>query len=274
MLQRAKGNSRPSADSCTCYSSQYHGYYTIAAADLNALEIADAVVELLYARSSQPCIDGSSKAATTEVHTDALLSIWTVLGSKGVLGPLNLWLFWPSTELHHLAKCESRTENAIDKMDYPSSAVQMPGETIIVPPTSPHAVIALNSSYLHGSIIRTPKTAFDRSAVHMKAIDFQDSDSSDTPAACAARSSIGTQSTRCSGGVPSTLERKLRGLKPKGVSKQNLLPGEDPLARTMAGSSQTSLPATSAPVANATVASPISTSSIMNRPRILSELRS
>lgn len=87
------------------------------------------------------------RAALSEVHTDAILSISTVKGSRETSEePAKLWIHWPSTELHHLAKCDSSTEYAMDKMDYPSFAVQMPGETIIVPPTSSHAVIALNSS--------------------------------------------------------------------------------------------------------------------------------
>lgn len=57
---------------------------------------------------------------------------------------------WPSTELHRLAKCYGDTNTALLHFDHGCFFVQMPGETVAVPPNSPHAVLALDSFFSVG----------------------------------------------------------------------------------------------------------------------------
>ena len=91
------------------------------------------------------------RGTKTEVHHDFEHHISIAVGMKTrERGPLKLWLLWPSTELRHLASCYADTNAALARMDHGSFLVQMPGEAVIVPPNSPHAVFALESCYLYG----------------------------------------------------------------------------------------------------------------------------
>jgi len=106
------------------------------------------------------------RGTRTEVHHDSLHSVSVAVGLKSHLGrPLKLWLLWPSTELRHLASCYSDTRAALACMDHGSFLVQMPGESVIVPPNSPHAVFALDSCYLYGHTFSTEHWAYEPSSV-------------------------------------------------------------------------------------------------------------
>jgi hypothetical protein len=50
-------------------------------------------------------------------------------------------------------------------MDHGSFLVQMPGESVIVPPNSPHAVVALESCYLYGHTFSTEHWAYEPSTI-------------------------------------------------------------------------------------------------------------
>jgi hypothetical protein len=106
------------------------------------------------------------RGTRTEVHHDSEHSVSLAVGLKSRSGrPLKLWLLWPSTELRHLASCYSDTKAALACMDHGSFLVQMPGESVIVPPNSPHAVFTLDSCYLYGHTFSTEHWAYEPSSV-------------------------------------------------------------------------------------------------------------
>jgi hypothetical protein len=106
------------------------------------------------------------RGTRTEVHHDSEHHISTAVGLKSRgRRPLKLWLLWPSTELRHLASCYSDTKAALACMNHGSFLVQMPGESVVVPPNSPHAVFALDSCYLYGHIFSTENWAYEPSSV-------------------------------------------------------------------------------------------------------------
>jgi hypothetical protein len=123
------------------------------------------------------------RGTRTEVHHDSEHSVSLAVGFKSRSGrPLKLWLLWPSTELRHLASCYSDTKAALDCMDHGSFLVQMPGESVIVPPNSPHAVFTLDSCYLYGHTFSTEHWAYEPSSVF---VNMRVGDSADE--ACRAR---------------------------------------------------------------------------------------
>lgn len=81
--------------------------------------------------------------------------------------PLQLWIVWPSTELHRLAKCYGDTNTALLHLDHGCFFVQMPGETVAVPPNSPHAVLALDSFYSVGHRFDISDLAHDPPALYV-----------------------------------------------------------------------------------------------------------
>lgn len=81
--------------------------------------------------------------------------------------PLQLWIVWPSTELHRLAKCYGDTNTALLYLDHGCFFVQMPGETVAVPPNSPHAVLALDSFYSVGHRFDISDLAHDPPALYV-----------------------------------------------------------------------------------------------------------
>jgi hypothetical protein len=106
------------------------------------------------------------RGTRTEVHHDSEHHISTAVGLKSRgRRPLKLWLLWPSTELRHLASCYSDTKAALACMNHGSFLVQMPGESVVVPPNSPHAVFALDSCYLYGHIFSAENWAYEPSSV-------------------------------------------------------------------------------------------------------------
>lgn len=123
------------------------------------------------------------RGTKTEVHHDFEHHISIAVGMKTrERGPLKLWLLWPSTELRHLASCYADTNAALARMDHGSFLVQMPGEAVIVPPNSPHAVFALESCYLYGHTFSTEDWAYEPSSV---LVNIRTGDSADE--ACRAR---------------------------------------------------------------------------------------
>jgi hypothetical protein len=101
-----------------------------------------------------------------EVHHDSYHHISTAFGLASRKDrPLKLWFLWPSTELRYLASCYSDTKAALACMDHGSFLVQMPGESVIVPPNSPHAVVALESCYLYGHTFSTEHRAYEPSTI-------------------------------------------------------------------------------------------------------------
>lgn len=123
------------------------------------------------------------RGTRTEVHHDSQHHISTAIGLKSRKDrPLKLWLLWPSTELRRLASCYGDTRAALASMDHGSFLVQMPGESIIVPPNSPHAVVALESCYLYGHTFSTERWAYEPSTV---LVDIKVGDPADE--ACRAR---------------------------------------------------------------------------------------
>lgn len=81
--------------------------------------------------------------------------------------PLQLWIVWPSTELHRLAKCYGDTNTALLHLNHRCFFVQMPGETVAVPPNSPHAVLALDSFYSIGHRFDISDLAHDPPALYV-----------------------------------------------------------------------------------------------------------
>ncbi|KAK4608868.1 hypothetical protein CLAFUW4_14829 [Fulvia fulva] len=96
----------------------------------------------------------------THTHIDSVPHVATGSGSKFRAAgdttaypnpmPLKLWIIWPSTEAHKLAKCYGDTNAALVELRHGRFFVQMLGGTIVVPANAPHAVIALSSSILIG----------------------------------------------------------------------------------------------------------------------------
>lgn len=106
------------------------------------------------------------RGTRTEVHHDSQHHVSTAVGLNSRRNrPLKLWLLWPSTELRHLASCYGDTNAALACMDHGSFLVQMPGESVVVPPNSPHAVFALESCYLYGHTFSTREWVYDPSTV-------------------------------------------------------------------------------------------------------------
>lgn len=106
------------------------------------------------------------RGTRTEVHHDSLHNVSVAVGLKSRSGrPLKLWLLWPSTELRHLASCYSDTRAALACMDLGSFLVQMPGESVTVPPNSPHAVFTLDSCYLYVHTFSTERWAYEPSSI-------------------------------------------------------------------------------------------------------------
>lgn len=101
-----------------------------------------------------------------EVHQDSEHHISIAVGMKTrESGPLKLWLLWLSTELRHLNPCYADMKAALACMDHGSFLVQMPSESVIVPPNSPHAVFALDSCYIYGHTFSTEHWAYEPSSV-------------------------------------------------------------------------------------------------------------
>lgn len=126
---------------------------------------------------NQPTANITPRGTRTEVHHDSEHHISTAFGlATRKSRPLKLWLLWPSTELRHLATCYSNTKEALARMDHGSFLVQMPGESVFVPPNSPHAVVALESCYLYGHTFSFDSWAHDPSTivVEMRSGDMGD----------------------------------------------------------------------------------------------------
>jgi hypothetical protein len=134
-----------------------------------AAEVAARYITNLEAHGfhqNQPSANVTPRGTRTEVHHDSEHHISTAFGSASVKGrPLKLWLLWPSTELRHLATCYGDTKAALNRMDHGSFLVQMPGESVFVPPNSPHAVFALDTCYLYGHTFSSGTWAYDPSTV-------------------------------------------------------------------------------------------------------------
>jgi hypothetical protein len=81
--------------------------------------------------------------------------------------PLQLWIVWPSTELHRLAKCYGDTNTAILHLDHGCFFIQMSGETVAVPANSPYAVFALQDHYSIGHHFNVSALAHDPPALHV-----------------------------------------------------------------------------------------------------------
>lgn len=101
------------------------------------------------------------RGTMTEVHHDTSYGISTVVGCKNKEYALKLWIVWPSTHVDRLASCYNNTRKALGVLEDPRFLVQMPGETVFVPPSSPHAVFTLNDSYLPGVDGGAPDWAMD-----------------------------------------------------------------------------------------------------------------
>jgi len=131
-----------------------------------AAEVAAEFLSQDMFHQNQPNANITPRGTRTEVHHDSAHHISTVFGSATRRhSPAKLWLLWPSTELRHLASCYSNTNAALQQMDHGSFLVQLSGESVFVPPNSPHAVIALDSSYLHGHTFTTESYAHEPSTV-------------------------------------------------------------------------------------------------------------
>lgn len=113
--------------------------------------------------TTPPNANITPRLTRTEVHHDSLPQISTAIGKQG---PLKLWILWPSTELDHLPSCRNNTANALSTMRDGSFLVQMAGESVVVPPNSPHAVVALQTSYLYGYQF-SPEVVYDPSSIHI-----------------------------------------------------------------------------------------------------------
>jgi hypothetical protein len=100
-------------------------------------------------RVSSPCVSTVFGAVT---HRDV---------------PLQLWIVWPSTELHHLARCYGDTNFAILQLDHGCFFVQMSGETVAVPPNSPYAVLALQDHYSVSHRFDISELGHDPPALHV-----------------------------------------------------------------------------------------------------------
>ncbi|KAK4622728.1 uncharacterized protein CLAFUR5_07183 [Fulvia fulva] len=113
-------------------------------------------------RQNQSTANITPRGTRTEVHHDSDHHISTARGlASRKRIPLKLWLLWPSTELRHLVTCYSDTKAALARMEYGSFFVQMPGESVLVPPNCPHAVVTLDSCYLYGHTFSTHSWAYD-----------------------------------------------------------------------------------------------------------------
>lgn len=128
-------------------------------------------------RQNQASANVTPRGTRTEVHHDSEPHISTVFGlASRKSRPMKLWLLWPSTELRHLATCYGDTKAAVTRMDHGSFLVQMAGESVVVPPNSPHAVVALEPCYLYGHVFSTDSLAFEPSSV---LVDIRTGDSDD-----------------------------------------------------------------------------------------------
>jgi hypothetical protein len=100
----------------------------------------------------------------TEVHHDSAPHVSIAIGKPG---PLKLWIVWPSSELSKLPLCMRNTAAALSKMKHGAFFVQNSNECVVVPPNSPHAVMALADSYLYGHQFR-PSVIYEPSSVHVE----------------------------------------------------------------------------------------------------------
>jgi len=126
---------------------------------------------------SKPNANITPRGTRTEVHHDSKHHISTTFGlASRKSRPLKLWLLWPFPELRHLLTCYGDTKAALTRMDHGSFLVQMPGESVLVPPNSPHAVVALETCYLYGHTVATNSWAYEPSAVlvEIRAGDLDD----------------------------------------------------------------------------------------------------
>lgn len=156
MLQRAKG-SRPSTDWCACYSSQYHGYYSSRQSECPGhCGCGSGALVCAYTKLHRCFLSQEQQSRMCTLMHYSHVDCCGVSGNdRATCRALATLAFNRATSSGQKQR-QHRGRYGHDGHLY--FAVQMPGETIIVPPNSPHAVIALNSSYLHGSIIRTPET--------------------------------------------------------------------------------------------------------------------
>ncbi|KAF1823908.1 uncharacterized protein K489DRAFT_370197 [Dissoconium aciculare CBS 342.82] len=104
------------------------------------------------------------RCSKTEVHHDTVPHVSIAIGKPG---PLKLWIVWPSSELSKLPLCMRNTAAALTKMNHGSFFVQKANECVVVPPNSPHAVIALADSYLYGHQFR-PSAIYEPSSIHVE----------------------------------------------------------------------------------------------------------
>lgn len=103
-----------------------------------------------------------------EVQRAPSLCLSTALGAAADRDvPLQLWIVWPSTELHRLAKCYGDTNTAILRLDHGCFFAQMSGETVAVPPNSPYVVLALQDHYTIGHRFNVSEMGHDPPALHV-----------------------------------------------------------------------------------------------------------
>jgi hypothetical protein len=150
---------KPMMDSVTA-EGELEGYDMYANKVASQIYLPETTCELVR---MSPEIHIVSRLNRLEVFRAKSPHVSTALGAsaRGEV-PLQLWIVWPSTELHRLAKCYGDTNTALLHLDHGCFFVQMPGETVAVPPNFPHAVLALDSFYSVGHRFDISDLAHDR----------------------------------------------------------------------------------------------------------------
>lgn len=104
----------------------------------------------------------------TEIHHDSHPQISTARGWKCNDAPPKLWIIWPSSEAYKLAGHYGDTEWALQNMHGGQFLVQREAESILIPPNMPHAVAALQTCYLYGTLFTSPSAHWDLTTLQVE----------------------------------------------------------------------------------------------------------
>lgn len=115
-----------------------------------------------------PEIQVAPRSTRLEVCRAQFPRVTTAFGPAGQGDfPLQLWVVWPSTELHRLTTCYGDTNAALLRLDHGCFFVQMLGETVAIPPNSPHATLALHDFYSIDHCFDVSELAHGPPALHV-----------------------------------------------------------------------------------------------------------